>query len=140
MCSVRISLGKVVKKNRWKVMLHHLFKQMTRMKWVGTRAFNHFVIFAVLNGEFEIKDDKVLSSVIRACFTITEHMHPPFMLKSEIGERWCKQFLKLYQNREIIDKTSTGNTIAHYSNEHMFSVKNYLVYDLRNRYVRLLKS
>jgi len=62
MSSVRISLGKVVEEDSWKAMLRYLSKQMKQMRWVGTRAFNHFVIFAVLNGEFDITDDKVLSS------------------------------------------------------------------------------
>ena len=60
MSTVVISLGKVVKEDSWKAMLRHLSKQMTKMRWVGTRAFNHFIIFAVITGEFEISDDKVL--------------------------------------------------------------------------------
>ena len=50
MSSVQISLGKVVKDERWQKMLRHLSKQMTKMRWVGTRVFNHFVLFAVITG------------------------------------------------------------------------------------------
>ena len=93
MSSIRIFLRKVVEEDSWKAMLRHLLKEMTRLRLVGTRAFNHFVIFTVLNGELEITDDKVLSSVIRACFTCcTDHIYPSFMQQSEIGNRSCDRF------------------------------------------------
>ena len=54
----------------------------------------HFVIFAVLNGYFDITDDNVLYSVIWACLTIcTGRKQPPYMKKTEIGRRWCDRFL-----------------------------------------------
>ena len=62
------------------------------------------------------------------------------MLKTEVGKRWCDRFFQLNQNRELIDKTGMGNTITHCANEYTVCVKNYLVYGLRDQYVRLLKK
>ena len=95
----------------------------------------------MLNGDFDITDDKVPSSVIRACLTIcTDRKQPHFMLKTEVSKRWCDRFLELYKNPELIDKTGMCNTITHCSNEYMVSVKKYLVYGLRDQYIRLLKK
>jgi len=141
MPSVRICLGKVVKDNRWKVMLHHLSKKMAQTRWVATRAFKKIVLCTVLNGKLEIINDKVLSSVNRTCLAIcTDRKHHNFMQKTEVDKRWCDSFLELNQNRELIDNTGMCNTITYCSNEYMVCVKNYLVYGLRDQCVRLLKS
>ena len=67
----------------------------------------------VLNGEFEITDDKVLSRVIRASFTIcTDRIQLNYMLKTEVGRRWYGRFLQLNRNRELIDKTGMNILLA----------------------------
>ena len=62
------------------------------------------------------------------------------MLKKEVSKRWGDRFLELNQNQELIDKTGMCNTITHCSNEYMVCVNNYMVYGLRDNYVRLLKK
>ena len=114
---------------------------MTQMRWVGTFTFNEFVLFAVITGDFNISVDKELSSVIQTCLTIcTDHKHPLFMQKTEVGKRWADIFEQLNLNRDFVDKTGMTNTITHCSNEYMVSVKNYLVYGLWDNYIRLLRS
>jgi len=107
---------------------------------VGMRSFNHFVTFAVINGEFDITDGKVLSSAIRASFTIcTSRKQLTYMLKIEVGKRWCEWGFQLNLNRELINKTGMINTITHFANKYTVCVNNYLVYGLRDQYMRLLK-
>ena len=62
------------------------------------------------------------------------------MKNSEVGRRWADRFLQLNINQDLVNKTGMCNTITHCYNEYMVSVKNYLVYGLRDQYLRLMKK
>ena len=137
-----MSLGAAVKDEKWKNMLRYVSKQMTQIKWIGTRAFNHFVLFAVLGNNYHIEDDNALMALIRACFvhsTIKANNYPASMKNSEICREWCDRFNRI-QNNKIICKLGFGNVMTHSCKEYETSVKNYLVYGLRDIYVRSLKK
>jgi len=74
------------------------------------------------------------------CSIISYYLRLLTMQKIEVGRRWADRCVQLNLNQDFFDKTGMTNTITRCSNECMVSVKNYLVYGLRDNYIRLLKK
>jgi len=67
---VRMALGGAVVSPAWVGLFRDVAKKMTTLTWLASRAFNHFLLSAVISGQFEITDRNVLVQVIGLFFKV----------------------------------------------------------------------
>ena len=71
--SVRMSFNGAINMERWKKLLVDASTRLTKIKWLASKMFNHFVINHIIDdpvNKFEIADDNALVRIIRLCFTV----------------------------------------------------------------------
>lgn len=140
--SVRVSLGKITVNGEWKTKMKKATNTMTKLRWLGTRAFNDFLIHNIVHHEADIPDRNSLVNIIHACFTIDTNESdkvPKVFRESENFTDWYTKYLEDVYHSQI-DKSGLTNVISHAVNEYTVSVVNYITYGLRDQYVRLLKK
>ena len=114
---------------------------MTTLTWLASRAFNHFVLSAVVGGQFEITNSNVFDQVLGLCFTIgSVRISKTDFKEMPVVAAWIQDFRALNADFPLIDKQGLGNVIKFAKKQYRTAVENYLTYGLRDLYVRALKA
>ena len=136
-----MAIGRGVGSPAWVGLFRDVAKRMTTLTWLASRAFNHFVLSAVVGGQFEITNSNVFDQVLGLCFTIgSVRISKTDFKEMPVVAAWIQDFRALNADFPLIDKQGLGNVIKFAKKQYRTAVENYLTYGLRDLYVRALKA
>ena len=129
---------------RWKKLLIDASTRLTKIKWLASNMFNHFVINHVIDdpvNKFEIADDNALVTIIRLCFTVLTDAPPK---KDSPYSEWIKvvrtSFVSVENPLLKYNRTGIASILSHLVIQYKTVVKNHLIFGLRNNYLNILKK
>jgi len=138
---VRIAIGRGVGSPAWVGLFRDMAKRMTTLTWLASRAFNHFLLSAVISGRFPMNDRNVLVQVIGLCFKVgSVRISTTDFTKKPVVAAWIEDFRALNADFPLVSKRGMNNVIQAGINQYVTAVENYLTYGLRDLYVRALKA
>ena len=138
---VRMALGGAVVSSAWVGLFRDVAKRMTTLTWLASRAFNHFLLSAIINGRFEITNRNVLVQVIGLCFKVgSEKISTTDFTEKPLVAAWIEDFRTLNADFPLVSKRGMTNVIQAGINQYVTAVENFLTYGLRDLYVRALKA
>ena len=126
-----MAIGRGVGSPAWVGLFRDVAKRMTTLTWLASRAFNHFVLSAVVGGQFEITNSNVFDQVLGLCFTIgSVRISKTDFKEMPVVAAWIQDFRALNADFPLIDKQGLGNVIKFAKKQYRTAVENYLTYGL----------
>ena len=136
--SCKVSLGKIISQIR------KACHTMTQMRVHGTRAFNDYILYAVIERGVSITTSDQLINIIRACYVANAYDdnnmgRKSMFLNEPINRQWNDTYLRDF-NKGLLNKEGLGNIITFDVKDYAIDVKNYLTIGLRHHFLRLVNK
>ena len=142
--SCKVSLGKVISSNEWRNKLRKSVSLMTQMRVHGTRAFSDYILYAVIDRGVEIRNEDQLTTIVRSCYIANTNDdnnvgRPSSFFHEPINQEWLASYRQDF-NEATLDKEGMTNIITFDVKSYVSDIKNYLMYGIRDHFIRFLKN